>query len=141
MPTRQERSWSPKVTECFFVDLPSEEEREDIFRIHITKRGRDPKDFDVEALADKSQQYSGAEIEAAVVAAMFEAFSDQDEDGIPREVDTKDIIEAMTATQPLAVTRKEEIRTLREWASTRTRAASTRAAPKPNNPGRSLEVD
>lgn len=58
-----------RFDELFFVDLPSEEERRGIFAIHLRKRSRDPRQFDTASLAKASELFSGAEIEAAVIAA------------------------------------------------------------------------
>src|SRR5690349_14673357 len=63
-----------RLDEIFFVDLPSNEEREEIFRIHLVKRGRDPQSFDLETLAKRAENFSGAEIEQAVISALYDAF-------------------------------------------------------------------
>ena len=63
-----------RLDEIFYVDLPNEEEREEIFRIHLAKRGRDPKKFDLKALVGASTDLSGAEIEEAIISALYDAF-------------------------------------------------------------------
>src|SRR5208283_1852902 len=63
-----------RLDEIFFVDLPSPAERKEIFKIHITKRKRDPAKFDLELLANASAEFSGAEIEEAVNSALYDAF-------------------------------------------------------------------
>jgi SpoVK/Ycf46/Vps4 family AAA+-type ATPase len=63
-----------RFDELFFVDLPDHEERKQIFEIHLRKRGHDPSIFDLDELAEKSEDYSGAEIEQAVLSALHEAF-------------------------------------------------------------------
>ena len=63
-----------RFDEIFFVNLPGEEARKAIFKIHLAKRKRDPEKFDLEKLAKKSDGYSGAEIEQAVLSALHEAF-------------------------------------------------------------------
>ena len=63
-----------RLDEIFFVDLPSEEERAEIFRIHLSRRGRDPEDFDLPALVAASEDFSGAEIEEAIISALYDAF-------------------------------------------------------------------
>src|SRR5712671_6502598 len=63
-----------RLDEIFFVDLPAREERSEIFRIHLVRRGRDPDQFDVEALAEASKDFSGAEIEEAINSALYDAF-------------------------------------------------------------------
>jgi SpoVK/Ycf46/Vps4 family AAA+-type ATPase len=107
-----------RFDEIFFVDLPSEEERKDIFAIHLSKRKRDPKSFDLDLLAKNTPGFSGAEIEQSVVSALFDAFH------AGRELNTDDIVKAVKQSVPLSVTMEEEISSLREWARTRARAAS-----------------
>ncbi|MDF2439502.1 MAG: hypothetical protein JWN98_486, partial [Abditibacteriota bacterium] len=108
-----------RLDEIFFVDLPSESERAEIFRIHLQKRNRDAQSFDVELLAAQSDGYSGAEIEQSVIAALYDAF-DQD-----RDISTDDIQSTLSTMVPLSRTMDEEISRLREWAVTRARAASS----------------
>jgi len=107
-----------RLDEIFFVDLPSEDERRGIFGIHLQKRGRDPRSFDLDALARESEGYSGAEIEEAVISAMFDAFSKQ----IP--LDTAIISSSLAETVPLSKTMNEELNGLRNWAVGRARPAS-----------------
>ncbi len=107
-----------RLDEIFFVDLPVQKEREEIFGIHIARRGRDVKGFDLAALAARASGYSGAEIEQAVVAALFDAFH---EGG---ELSDQRILEELEHTVPLSRTMAEEIERLRAWASTRARRAS-----------------
>ncbi len=103
-----------RFDELFFLDLPTGEERRDIFAIHLRKRKRDPAGFDLDALADASEGFSGAEIEAAVVSALYSAFSEG------RELGTELILEELRATRPLSVTRREAVEALRAWARQRT---------------------
>ena len=63
-----------RLDEIFFVDLPDKEERAEIFGIHLNKRGRDASAFDLEALAEASRDFSGAEIEEAINSALYDAF-------------------------------------------------------------------
>ena len=60
----------------FFIDLPAHDERVEIFKIHLEKRKRNPDDFDLDKLADATPGFSGAEIEAAVVEALYDAFDE-----------------------------------------------------------------
>jgi SpoVK/Ycf46/Vps4 family AAA+-type ATPase len=108
-----------RLDEIFFVDLPSEAERLDILRIHLKKRSRDPGKFDVAALARTCEGFSGAEIEEAIVSALFDAFSRQE------ELSTELIHKSLTETVPLSKTMNEEMSRLRNWASGRARPAST----------------
>src|SRR5262245_38092185 len=63
-----------RLDEIFFVDLPSREERLEVFRIHLTRRGRDAAKFDLEAFVNASFDFSGAEIEEAINSALYDAF-------------------------------------------------------------------
>jgi SpoVK/Ycf46/Vps4 family AAA+-type ATPase len=107
-----------RFDEIFFIDLPSEAERRQIFAIQIQRYRRDPQAFDLDELAKLSANFSGAEIEQVVVAALFSAFSDE------VELSQAHLTAAISETLPLAVTMREDIDRLREWARTRTRAAS-----------------
>ncbi|MCK6530795.1 AAA family ATPase [Myxococcota bacterium] len=107
-----------RFDEIFFVDLPNVHERECILQIHLRRRGRDPRDFDCWAVAEATERFSGAEIEQAVIAAMFNAFSHE------REVTTRDVMAVVRETVPLAITMDDRIKALKEWARHRTRPAS-----------------
>lgn len=107
-----------RLDEIFFVDLPNETERAEIFRIHIRKRQRDDSKFDIARLVAASDQFSGAEIEEAVISALYDAFDDG------REVTTEDILASLRQAVPLARTMAEQIQRLRQWAEGRARNAS-----------------
>ena len=102
-----------RFDEIFFVDLPDEEARRQIFSIHLKKRKRDPKKFDLERLAKESEGRSGAEIEQAILAAMHSAFA------VREQLTTDRIIDAMQASPPLSVTMAERVAALRLWAQDR----------------------
>ncbi len=102
-----------RFDEIFFVDLPSREVRKTIFEIHLKKRNRDAARFDLDALADASQGYSGAEIEQAIIAAMYEAFGDK------CEMSMVHLLKAVAGSPPLSVTMAEKIAMLRSWAKKR----------------------
>jgi ATP-dependent 26S proteasome regulatory subunit len=108
-----------RFDEIFFIDLPSKKERKEIFAIHLKKRKRDPKKFDLDAMADSTPGYSGAEIEQLVVEALFDAFD------AGRDLKTEDLLKAARATVPLSMTMREKISYLRNWADTRARMASS----------------
>jgi len=110
-----------RFDEIFAIDIPSEEERGDIVGIHLRKRGRDPENFDLKAIQKVTKDFTGAELEEAVKAGMFAAFSED------REVGTDDILAEIKATVPMAVTMRERIDALREWAQSRARPASSKA--------------
>ncbi len=107
-----------RFDEIFFVDLPSAEERAEIFRIHLSRRRRDAKGYDVDRLAASCEGFSGAEIEQAVIAAMYRAF------GAGRDFTTEDVVLSVGETVPLSRTMREEIDALREWATERARPAA-----------------
>ncbi len=123
-----------RLDEIFFVDLPSEEERTGIFKIHLHRRGRDRKKFDVQELARVSEGFSGAEIEEAIVSALFDAFS--------KSTDLNDeLIKASLAeTVPLSRTMSEDLNRLRSWAAGRTRPASGAAARSTEESRRKIEL-
>jgi len=107
-----------RFDDIFFVDLPSQSEREEVFRIHLTLRGRKAERYDLKQLASESEGFSGAEIEAVVISGMFEAFSQE------REVNDDDILYSIRTTIPLSTTMEDEIKQLRDWARGRARPAS-----------------
>ncbi len=107
-----------RFDEIFFIDLPTASEREEIFRIHLAKRHRAPEAFEVAKLAATAEGFSGAEIEQAIVSALYDAFAD----GV--ELSTPLIERALTETVPLSRTMVEEIARLRDWAKLRTRRAT-----------------
>ena len=107
-----------RFDEIFFVDLPTAEERADIFNIHLRKRRPELSRFDTDQLAKVSDGFSGAEIEQALIAAMYDAFA-QD-----REFTQLDII----ATMPLSKTMTEQVTALRDWARQRARPAAASVA-------------
>ncbi|MBE9177848.1 AAA family ATPase [Oculatella sp. LEGE 06141] len=111
-----------RFDEIFFVDLPNEDERKQIFSIHLAKRRKEIDRFDIDQLSKMSDGYSGAEIEQAVIAAMYDAFA-QD-----REFTQLDIIAAIKATFPLSRTMTEQVAALRDWARQRARPASDTGA-------------
>ena len=110
-----------RFDEIFFVDLPTREERNTIFDIHLKKKKRDPGELgiDLGKLVDAAPEFSGAEIEQAVISALYDAF-----DG-GRNLETDGLLTSLKEIVPLAVTMQEGIATMREWAKTRARMAST----------------
>jgi SpoVK/Ycf46/Vps4 family AAA+-type ATPase len=114
-----------RFDELFFVDLPKQSERQQIFSIQLTKRKRNPADFDLDQVAAAAKGYSGAEIEAAVQGGLYAAYSEK------KALSTQSLLDALSQTVPLSTTRAEEIQSLREWARTRAVAATARdAVPK-----------
>jgi len=108
-----------RFDEIFFVDLPALAERREIFDIHLRKRKRDPARFDLDELAQRSDGFSGAEIEQAIVAALYESFD------AGRELEMRDVVHCLAESVPLSMTMREGIAALRAWAADRTRPASS----------------
>jgi SpoVK/Ycf46/Vps4 family AAA+-type ATPase len=102
-----------RVDEVFFVDLPGPAARAEIFRLHLEKRGEDAGRFDLGKLAGASEGFSGAEIEQAVVSALYEARAAR----LP--LDDGTLFVALRSTRPLSVVRSEDVARLRDWASGR----------------------
>ena len=107
-----------RFDELFFVDLPNQSERKQIFAIHLARRKRNPAEFDLDRVAAAARGYSGAEIDAAVQTALYAAFSSK------QTVSTQGLLDALKATVPLSTTRAEEIQALRGWATQRAVPAS-----------------
>jgi SpoVK/Ycf46/Vps4 family AAA+-type ATPase len=99
-----------RFDEIFFLDLPTHPERKEIFGVHLAKRKRLPQDFDLERLARESEGYVGAEIEQAIVDAMYVGFNDQ-----RREFTAEDISTALKRQVPLSVSQREIFGSLRNW--------------------------
>lgn len=106
-----------RFDEIFFIDLPRSAERKKIFEIHIRLKKRDTAAYDIDRLAEEADQFSGAEIEQAILSAMYRAYAED------REFTTEDISMCVQETVPLAVTASEKIDYLRDWASHRARPA------------------
>jgi ATP-dependent 26S proteasome regulatory subunit len=102
-----------RFDELFFVDLPSVLERKQIFAIQLTKRKRQPADYDLDLIAEAAKGFSGAEIESAVQTALYAAFARK------QELSNDELLTALSSTVPLSITRSEEIAALRAWAKDR----------------------
>jgi hypothetical protein len=111
-----------RFDDIFFIDLPALAERREILEIHVRRRGRDPAAHDLDALARRAAGFSGAEIEQAVVSALYDAFAEE------KDLSPAHLERAIAEALPLSLTMREEIARLREWARTRTRAASSAPA-------------
>jgi SpoVK/Ycf46/Vps4 family AAA+-type ATPase len=107
-----------RMDEIFFVDLPNETIRGDIFSIHLNKRNFDPQRFSLTELAQHSEGFSGAEIEQAIVAALYTASA------VKQALSTEHIIEQLQNTYPLSVVMAEKMTELRQWAADRTVSAN-----------------
>jgi len=109
--------------EMFFIDLPTADERVEIWNVHLSKKGRNPKKFDLNDLADGTPDWTGAEIEALVSEGLYAAFDAK------CELTTELLIELSKRTMPLSQTMGESMAILRQWADGRCRSASTKAEP------------
>lgn len=111
-----------RFDEIFFVDLPNEEERKKIFEIHLSKKNQNPCSFPIEMLSKKTEGFNGAEIEECIKEAMFTAYVDNPETPVLK---TNHLVDAISKIVPLSTTMKEQISTLRQWASNRAKNASS----------------
>jgi len=103
-----------RLDEIFFVDLPDEQARQDIFAIHLKRRKQKVKDFDLSKLAAASDGFTGSEIEQVVVSALYRAYGG----GSP--MNTVSVIETIKQTRPISVVMAEKVQALRDWAKDRT---------------------
>ncbi len=102
-----------RLDEIFFVDLPQPQSRREIFEIHLRRRNQAPSGFDLDALTDSSQGFTGAEIEQAIVSALYAAQSQE------TGLSTEHLLSELQRTRPLSVVMSEKIEALRSWASNR----------------------
>jgi hypothetical protein len=107
-----------RFDEIFFVDLPRLAEREEILAIHLAKRHRAPRRFDLGTLAREMDGFSGAEIEQVIISALYDAFEEE------RKLEQEDLSRNARETVPLSQTMSERITALRNWARTHARPAS-----------------
>lgn len=114
-----------RFDEIFFVDLPTSQERREIWRLHLSKRLKlskagalDITDELLAGLTEASEGYSGAEIEQGVVASLFDAFAER------RRLESEDLYRAIRNMVPLSVTQAEQIAAVRAWAADRAVAAT-----------------
>lgn len=110
-----------RFDEIFFVDLPTQKERENIFSIHLKKKNQDPSQFPMEKISRETEGFNGAEIEECIKEAMFAAYVESPDN--PRLL-SKHLMDAISTTVPLSTTMKEQIISLRQWAATRAKNAS-----------------
>ena len=107
-----------RFDEIFFIDLPELDDRKEIIKIHLKKRGRAPRKFRVAGIARATEGFSGAEIEQVVIGALNFAFDEA------RELETQDLIRECETQVPLSRMMAEEITELRNWARLRARPSS-----------------
>lgn len=107
-----------RFDELFFVDLPNQSERKQIFGIQLSRRKRNPAEFDRGQLATAARGFSGAEIESIVQTALYAAYAQK------VQLTAQHLVDAVRSTVPLSTTRAEEIAELRQWAAKRAVPAS-----------------
>ena len=112
----------------FAVMLPDDEEREEILRIHLKKNGRDPADFDIDAIAKGCNGYAGREIELAITEGIGVAFD------LGLQLSDKIIVEQLATIAPAKITRKEDIATLEQWIETKGIQVANKRPPKNGTP-------
>jgi len=108
-----------RFDEIFWVDLPDDEEREEIFKIHIKEKKRNAENFDLKLLSKYAKGYSGAEIATAISDGLHESYNDG-----KRALKNEDIVLALKNTIPLSKLMEEKLNAAREWSQNRTRSAS-----------------
>ena len=109
-----------RFDEIFFVDLPTEEERKEIFKIHLTQKQRVAEKFTLGKFAEKTEGYTGAEIEEIIKEALFQSFYEG------RDLEDNDVTTAISNVIPLSKTMGENLKTLRHWAKYKAKFASSR---------------
>lgn len=124
-----------RFDEIWFVDLPGQNEREEIFRIHIARKGRDADNFNLKQLATNTAGYTGSEIEQIVISGLFRAFSRG------TDIDTETLMESARDTAPLSVTMSDSISAMREWGKTRARLASSEGEIAPENKPNAFSIN
>jgi len=103
-----------RMDEIFFVDLPDEEIRKEIFSIHLKKRNLNPDDFDLDKIAKECEGFSGSEIEQVIVSGFYMVL------GGYMQLNTELLLDEIKKTRPLSVVMSENINAMREWAKGRT---------------------
>jgi SpoVK/Ycf46/Vps4 family AAA+-type ATPase len=107
-----------RFDQIFFLDLPNDEERKEIFSIHIKKNGGDPSQFDMVFLSVATKGWNGSEIEQAVIGARVDAFFEK------RPFTPEDIVRNITNMIPLSKTMETQIKQIKSWAFDRAVPAS-----------------
>ena len=107
-----------RFDEVFFVDLPNTEERKEIIKIHLKRREQNTTSIDINAIAEISEGFSGAELEQLIVSAQYHTYSHD------QEISTELLSKLAQETQPLSVLMSEKITQLQQWAQGRTTRVS-----------------
>jgi len=103
-----------RFDEIFFIDLPDAAAREQLFALHLRRRKLEPSSFDLASLVASSDGFSGAEIEQAIVAALYAAHAAK------APLSDFTLRAELKQTRPLSVLMAEQVQQLREWANGRT---------------------
>jgi SpoVK/Ycf46/Vps4 family AAA+-type ATPase len=122
--------------ELFFIDLPTLKERCEIWRVQLLMKKRNPKDFDLTELAQQTEGWTGAEIEALIHEGLFAAFHAKATLGPAFDISTKMLLELSRETVPLSQTMAETMHDLRKWAKGRARTASAHEPEVQQEPGK-----
>ena len=123
-----------RFDEIFFIDLPTAEERTKIVDIHLAKKDRDPSEFDTEKVVAATQDFSGSEIEQAVISALYDAFEERSINNDDTDIDTDRVVASYMEIIPLSKTMRETIEGMREWSRHRARTASLKATENEETP-------
>ena len=107
-----------RFDEIFFVDMPTQDERKDILTIHLEKKKREVASFDLDTLSLATRDFSGAELEQVVIGGLYDAFFEG------TDLTDDRLLKSAAEVIPLALTMKEKIDGLRDWARSRARSAS-----------------
>ena len=110
-----------RFDQIFFIDLPNDEERKQIFAIHLKKNGVDPALFDMVLLSVATKGWNGSEIEQAVAAARVDAFYQN------RHMSAGDITRNISKIVPLSKTMEAQIKQIKGWAFDRALPASSKS--------------
>lgn len=124
-----------RFDEIFFLDLPSTEERREIFAVHLKKRRCVPADYDLDRLARESEGFVGAEIEQVIIDAMYLAFNEE-----MRRVTTDDILTCIRKQVPLSVSQRETIGLLRTYLAEGRAVSASRPSTRTGVPAREQTI-
>ena len=122
-----------RFDELFFVDLPNEVDRAEVFRIHINRLGRDPDKFELTNLVELTNGFTGAEIEQVIVDGLFLSFEED------REPTLHDFVSSASRTVPISKTMEKKIEALRNWANGRALMANEPIKRKPLSTSRAAK--
>lgn len=110
-----------RFDEVFWADLPTTDNRKEIFKIHLGKKEKAvPSDKELTKVAKLTEGFSGAEIEKVVDSAILEAFSDNPDAPVLKAIHLE---RASGDVTPLAKLNREEIEASREWSMDRCKLA------------------